>query len=122
MICLCYLDDIVIYANTQEELLDRLKTVLDRLRDVGLKAKRSKCALFNENTRFLGHVVSQYGNEPQPERIQAIEEWPRPLCLRDVRAFYGLASYYRRFVKGFANIAEPLTSLTKKNVSFEWTN
>ena len=59
VICLWYLDDIVIYANTQEELLDRLKTVLDRLRDVGLKVKPSKCALFKESIRFLGHVVSQ---------------------------------------------------------------
>ena len=74
-----------------------------------LKVKHLKCASFKENVRFLGHVVSQYGIEPQPEKIQAIKEWPRPQCLRDVRAFYGLASYYRRFVKGFANIAEPLT-------------
>jgi len=57
-ICLCYLDDIVIYARTQEELLDRLKTILDRLRQVGLKVKPSKCALFKENIRLLGHVVS----------------------------------------------------------------
>jgi len=66
--------------------------------------------------------VSQYGIEPQPENIQAIKEWPRPQCIRDVRAFYGLASYYRRFVKGFANTAEHLTSLTKKNVRLEWSD
>jgi len=60
-ICLCYLDDIVLYARTQEELIDKLKTVLDRLRQVGLKVKPSKCALFKENIRFLlYHSLRKY--------------------------------------------------------------
>ena len=56
VICLCYLDDIVIYARTPEELLERLRTVLDRLREVGLKAKPSKCELFRTEIKFLGHL------------------------------------------------------------------
>jgi len=67
-------------------------------------------------------VISQHGVEPQPEKIEAIMNWPRPKCIRDIRAFYGLASYYRRFVKNFANVAEPLTKLTRKNTKFEWTD
>ena len=121
IICLCYMDDIVIFARTPEELLERLRRVLDRLRSVGLKVKPSKCVLFQEQVQFLGHLVSQKGVEPLSEKIEAIKNWPRPHCLRDVRAFYGLASYYRRFVKGFATIAEPLRKLTRKNVHFEWT-
>jgi len=120
-VCLCYLDDIVIFARTQEELLERLRIVLDRLRDVGLKLKPSKCALFQRRINFLGHLISEHGIEPQPEKIQAIRDWPRPKCVKDVRAFYGLASYHRKFVKGFATIAEPLTRLTQKNVHFEWS-
>ena len=58
VICLCYLDDIVIYARTPEELLERLRTVLDRLHEVGLKAKPSKCELFRTEIKFLGHLVS----------------------------------------------------------------
>jgi len=61
VICLCYLDDIVIYARTQEELLERLRAVLDRLREVGLKAKPSKCELFRTEIKFLGHLVSADG-------------------------------------------------------------
>ena len=71
-ICLCYLDDIVIYARTPEELLERMRIVLNRLREVGLKVKPSKCALFQTRIYFLGHVISQHGVEPQPEKIEAI--------------------------------------------------
>ena len=121
-ICLYYLDDIVIFARTPEELLDRLRQVLDRLRQVGLKAKPSKCVLFQREVQFLGHLVSERGVEPLPEKIDVIKNWPVPHCLRDVRAFFGLASYYRRFVKGFATTAEPLTRLTRKQTTkFECT-
>ena len=120
-VCLCYLDDIIIFARTPEESLERLRIVLDRLREVGLKVKPSKCALFKTQVHFLGHMISENGVEPQPEKVKAIQDWPRPRCVRDVRAFYAFASYYRKFVKGFAIMAETLTKLTRKSVRFEWT-
>jgi len=64
VVCLCYLDDIVVYARFPQELLERLRIVLDRLRDVGLKAKPSKCELFKTNIKFLGHMVSADGINP----------------------------------------------------------
>ena len=121
-VCLAYLDDIVIFARSPQELLERLRIVLNRLREVGLKVKPSKCELFKTHIKFLGHMVSADGVDPLPEKLETIRNWPVPHCLRDVRAFYGLASYYRRFVKGFATIAEPLTRLTRKNSRFEWTD
>jgi len=66
--------------------------------------------------------VSADGIEPQPQKLDVIRDWPAPHCLRDVRAFYGLASYYRRFVKDFTTIAEPLSRLTRKNTQFTWTD
>jgi len=120
--CLCYLDDIVVFASTPDQLLERLDAVLTRLRQNGLKAKPSKCVLFKSPIEFLGHLVSQGGIEPQPAKLDTIRNWPTPHCLRDVRAFFGLASYYRRFVRDFAAIAEPLSRLTRKNTSFTWTN
>ena len=123
VVCLCFLDDIIIYARTQDELLERLDMVLSRLSSFGFKVKPSKCSLFRNTIKFLGHLVSADGVEPLPDRLTAIRDWPpTPHCLRDVRAFYGLASYYRRFVKNFASIAEPLTRLTKKGNNFRWTD
>jgi len=66
-------------------------------------------------------MVSADGINPLPDKLEAIRDWPVPHCLRDVRALLGLDSYYRRFVKGFATIAEPLTRLTHKMARFEWT-
>jgi len=86
---------------------------------VGLKAKPSKCELFKPEIKFLGYMVNADGIDPLPDKLEAIRDWPVPHCLRDVRAFFGLA--YRRFVKGFATIAEPLTRLTRKMARFEWT-
>jgi len=71
-ICLCYLDDIVIYARTPEKLLERLRIVLDRLREVGLKVKPSKCELFKKEIKFLGHMVSANGIDPLPEKLETI--------------------------------------------------
>ena len=120
-ICLCYLDDLILFGRTEHELLERFRIVLQRLREVGLKVKPTKCELFRTRVQFLGHVVSADGVEPISEKLDAVRNWPVPHCIRDVRAFYGLASYYRKFVRGFATIAEPLTRLTRKGTKFCWT-
>jgi len=106
-ICLCYLDDIIAYAETPQELTERLDVIFTRLHAHGLKAKASKCVLFKSPIDFSGHTVSAEGIEPQTEKLAAIRDWPTPYSLRDVRAFLGLASYYRKyrkFVKDFAAI------------------
>jgi len=120
--CLCYLDDIIIFAQTKAELLQRFRVVLNRLRDAGMKLKPNKCCLFQTQLQYLGHLVSAKGVEPLPDKLNAIKNFPVPQCVRDVRAFFGLASYYRHFVKDFAKLAEPLSNLTKRQLGkFKWT-
>ena len=78
VLCLCYLDDIVVFARSPQELLERLRIALDRLRDVGLKAKPSKCELFKTEIKFLGHMVSADGINPLPDKLESIRDWPVP--------------------------------------------
>jgi len=120
-ICLCYLDDVIVYTTSQQQLLERLHTILSCLHSVGPKVKPSKCSLFKHRISFLGHMVSAQGIDPQEDKIKSIQDWPVPKCVRDVRAFFGLASYYRKFVKNFATIAEPFSALTKKGVRVGWS-
>ena len=78
VLCLCYLDDIVVFARSPQELLERLRIALDRLRDVGLKANPSKCELFKTEIKFLGHMVSADGINPLPDKLEVIRDWPVP--------------------------------------------
>uniref|UniRef100_A0A3B3HUY0 Gypsy retrotransposon integrase-like protein 1 n=1 Tax=Oryzias latipes TaxID=8090 RepID=A0A3B3HUY0_ORYLA len=88
-----------------------LDEVFGRLWQHGLKLRPDKCRLFQQEVKFLGHIVDRSGVRPDPEKVKAVQDWPIPSTIKGVRAFLGLAGYYRRFVAGFANIARPLNSL-----------
>jgi len=121
-VCLVYLDDIILFSKTVEEHLERLVRVLDRLHSAGLKLKPEKCSLMQQSVTFLGHVVLGAGIATDPEKTKVVTEWPVPRSVKEMRSFLGLAGYYRRFVKGFADIVAPLHALTKKDQPFLWTN
>ncbi|KRZ67383.1 Retrovirus-related Pol polyprotein from transposon 17.6 [Trichinella papuae] len=118
--CFVYLDDIIVFGKTEEEHLERLEGVLSRLQSVGLKIKPEKCQLMRQSVHYLGHVVTQHGVGTDPEKTAAVQKWPTPRCVREVRQFLGLASYYRRFVRNFAGVANPLHALTKKGEKWHW--
>lgn len=120
-VCLAYIDDIIVFSKTLTEHLSRLESVLSRLQAGGLKIKPSKSFLLRRSVGFLGHLISDQGISAHPEKTEQITEWATPRCVRDVRAFVGITSYYRKFVKNYAEIASPLTALTAKNRVFQWT-
>lgn len=117
---LVYLDDVIVFGGSFEEELDRLEGVFQRLRQASLKLSPKKCELFRQEVPFLGHVVSRGGVKTDPQKVKAVQEWPVPRNLTEVRSFLGLCTYYRRFVKDFACIATPLHHLSKKGVRFCW--
>ncbi|PIK38608.1 Septin-8-A [Apostichopus japonicus] len=127
--CLVYLDDIIIFSHTFEEHLERLKAVFQRLEDYGLKVKPSKCQLLRKRVKYLGHIISEEGVETDPSKIEALQTWPVPRSVHDVRSFLGFTGYYRRFIKDYSKMAKPLHALTagthppgkRKDPSWNWT-
>jgi len=116
-----YLDDIIIYSETLEDHLKHLQLVLQRFDKAGLKLKPSKCHFVCEAVQYLGHTITPEGIKPNSDRVVAVQEYPVPTSVKAVRQFVGLVSYYRRFIRGFAKIAEPLHALTRKDAVFEWS-
>ena len=117
---LVYLDDIIIVSKTLESHLAKLRIVLDRMSSAGLKINLTKCEFLRPKIQFLGHLVDAQGIHTLPEKISAIQDYPTPVSVENVRSFLGMAGYYRSFVKGFATIAAPLTKLLRKDVPFAW--
>ena len=117
-----YLDDILIFSPDNKTHLEHLEAVFQRLREADLKLKASKCNFFKKHIQYLGHLVSGEGIEPLPEKLEAVRKMPPPTTPKEVRQFLGLVGYYRKFVPKFADIARPLTNLTKLDVPYEWTN
>lgn len=110
---LVFLDDIVIYTRTLEEHTELLHKVMKRLREHKLYAKQSKCSLYQTEVEFLGHLVGQHGLKVMQDKVKAVADWPVPRNAKDVRAFLGLAGFYRRFILHFSHIALPLSELTR---------
>ena len=110
---LVFLDDIIVYSDTLEDHERHLRLALQRLREQRLCAKLSKSALCQTEVEFLGHYVGRDGLRVMEDKIDTVRDWPVPTTIRELRAFLGLAGYYRRFVKGFSGIALPLTELTR---------
>ncbi|RXN03980.1 Retrovirus-related Pol polyprotein from transposon 412 [Labeo rohita] len=110
---LVFLDDLIIFSDSLEEHERRLMRVLHRLKEYGLKLSPKKCKFFQTTVRYLGHIISESGVETDPEKIQALETWPRPKNLKELRSFLGFSGYYRRFIKGYSSIVRPLNDLTR---------
>ena len=117
-----YLDDILIFSPDNKTHLEHLEVVFQRLREADLKLKASKCNFFKKHIQYLGHLVSGEGIEPLPEKLEAVRKMPPPTTPKEIRQFLELVGYYRKFVPKFADIARPLTNLTKLDVPYEWTN
>ena len=124
--CIIYLDDIVIFSKTLDDHIERLRSILQKLKSAGLKLKPSKCDFFKRKITYLGHVVSEQGVETDPEKVKAVKDWPIPKTVTEVRSFLGFANHYRRFLKGYANIARPLNKLIsgdnakRKSAEVKW--
>ena len=127
-ILLIFLDDLLIYSSSFEEMLDRLEVVLLRLRAFGLKLNPSKCYFLRRKLTYLGHQVSELGLTADPDKCSAVENWAPPQTLKQLPQFLGFVGYYRKFVPKFSLVARPLYELvglaankTKEKFRSLWT-
>lgn len=115
---MAYLDDVLIFSRTMEEHKEHVRKVLTKLQERDLPVKLSKCEFHKETVKFLGFQISENQIAPDPDKVKAIKEWPKPTNLKEVQSFVGTLNFYRRLVKGFSKVAAPLTNLTKKDTAF----
>lgn len=111
--CLIYLDDIIIFGRTEEEHFKNLQLVFETLEKANVKIQLDKCEFLKTEVEFLGFIVSAEGIKTNPKKVEAIANFPPPRTLKDLRSFLGMSGYYRRFIRDYAKLAKPLTSLLR---------
>ena len=110
-----FVDDLVVYSNSYEEHLEHLDLVLTKLRESGITLNRKKCSFGNSEVKFLGVVVGNGKVLPDPEKVSALKNFPRPVDKKALRSYLGLLSFYRKFIPHLASHTKPLTDLLKKD-------
>lgn len=118
--CVVYLDDIIVYSETWEDHLAHVERVLQLLVQHGLTLKASKCKFGCTSVDFLGFSITPYGIQPQPDKVSAITNYPRPTSVREVQRFLGLCGFYRTFIPRLSDLATPLHRLLATK-TFKWT-
>lgn len=120
--CFVYLDDIVIYSSSIEQHSIKLRAIFERLMANNLKLQPDKCEFMRKEVSYLGHIISDSGVKPNPDKVKAINDLRAPVDQKSIKSFLGLVGYYRKFIPDFAKIAKPLTLLLKKDTPFVWSN
>jgi hypothetical protein len=119
--CSAYVDDILIYSNSEEEHQEHVNKVLQRLQKAGLQADIDKSEFHVTTTKYLGFIISTDGIRVDPSKIEAIQKWQPPGTVKGVQSFLGFCNFYRRFIRNYGRVARPLSQLTRKDISFNWT-
>ena len=112
-----YIDDILMYSKTEEELVDLTKKVLKKLLDNSLCVNTKKCVFHAREVEFVGYTIGQNDVKMSENKVKHILEWEAPRSVHEVKQFLGFANFYRRFIREYSSICRPLTQLTKKDKS-----
>ena len=115
-----YLDDVLIFSETREELERITLEVLGALDAYDLKLNIEKCEWEKEEISFLGHLFKSGQKLINKDKIKTIQEWNPPVSVKEIQRFLGFANFYRRFIEGYSKIVKPLTMLTRKRNIWKW--
>ena len=110
-----YLDDILIFSKNKEEHMLRIENVLTRIKEAGLKVNPEKCLFMKEEIKFLGHIINSNGIQTDKDKLEAIEKFERPKCIKNLRSFLGICNYYRKFIKDYAKFSRRLEAMCGNN-------
>lgn len=122
-VCLVYLDDVLVLTADEKQMCQKLDEVFQRFRESNLRVNGRKCHFGLKKIRFLAHILTNERYAPDSEKNAIIRDHPVPDCVRKVRvrSFVGMVSYYRKFIKGFSEVAAPLYLLLRKDEKFIWS-
>ena len=117
-----YIDDLVVSGETEEEHLNNLTRLFERLQEYGLRIELSKCNFMQDSDEYLGHIIDKNGKRPSNSSVKAIQDLPKPSNTHEVKAFLGKINYYHSFIPDAPQLTAPLNKLLKKESKFEWTS
>lgn len=115
-----FLDDICVTGNNRQTHLANLRAVLERLRTMGFTVKLSKCSFLKPSVKYLGFIIDKHGLHPDPKKLDAIHNAPRPENVTQLKSFLGLLNYYGKFIPNLSMLLNPLHALLKKDTEWNW--
>lgn len=115
-----FIDDLLIFADTKEELHLKTLKVLQRLRENDLYLKPEKAEFCQTKLSFLGMIIEEGKISMDPSKLKGIRDWPTPTSVKEVRQFLGFGNFYRKFIYHYSQITRPLNNLLRKAANFEW--
>lgn len=117
--CFVYMDDVIIFSKSLHEHRLHLKQIFQKFREYNLKVQLDKSEFLRKEVAFLGHVITPDGIKPNPSKIKAVQDYPLPKTIKEIRSFLGLVGYYRRFIQNFAKVVQPFTKRLKKGIKID---
>lgn len=120
--CRVYIDDIIVYADDEEQLIERIRLILKRLDECNVRLKGSKCMMGQKEIIFLGHIVNSQGHKLDPDKVERVLEYPTPTTVKKLRTFLGRVNVFHHYIPALAEHIKPFYELIPLDNPIKWTD